>query len=106
MLPNSSAERRTIGMIEECTSWRIRGWAIDLHDPFMAVELLLRIDGRDVCLFRPQLHMPALARHLRWPENAVGLTAFDIALPDLVRDGQPHDIHIAFADNGQPLHGG
>jgi GT2 family glycosyltransferase len=105
VLLKKSADR-AIGLIEGCTPWRLRGWAVHFDEPLIAVELLLRVDGRDIRLFRPQMHMPALAKHLKWPESAVGLVAFDLALPRWVCDGEPHEIHVVFAGTGRVLQGG
>ena len=92
-----------LGVVEELTPFRVRGWAMDWEQPGLAVSLILRIDERDVALFRPQLRMKAIAERLGWPPETVGLVAFDQELPPFVADGQTHRVEVIIARTGVPL---
>lgn len=64
-------------------------------------DLVLRIDGIAVTSFRPHLTHPHLARWLEFPEEA--LLAFDQPAPEILRDGQPHQVDLLVAGTGQAL---
>jgi GT2 family glycosyltransferase len=104
-LRGSPCRRSTqlVGAVEEISPTVIRGWAFDGADPRRPIELLLRIDGREAAWFRPNVRRPEIARQVGMAEEAWGLVGFEMAPPDVLRDGEPHRVEVVLAAGGQAL---
>src|SRR6185369_12546736 len=104
-LRGSPCRRSTqlVGMVEEISSSIIRGWAFDGADARRPIELLLRIDGRDHAWFRPNVRRPEIARQVGIAAEGWGLVGFEMATPEVLRDGEPHRIEVVLAAGGQAL---
>lgn len=81
----------------EGVGWFAKGWVL-LPLGVTAGDLLLAIDGRGVQRFAADIVRPDLVA--AGLENA---RAFEIRLPDSVKDGQPHDIAVVFFNGHQHL---
>jgi GT2 family glycosyltransferase len=107
-LRGSPCRRSTqlVGLVEEISPSSIRGWAFDGADPRRPIELLLRIDGRDAAWFRPNVRRPEIARQVGIAEEGWGLVGFEMAAPEVLRDGEPHRVEVVLAAGGQALNKG
>lgn len=92
-----------LGLVEELTPFRVRGWAFDRLQPSLAIELVLRVDGSPVQWFRPHLRADAIAHYLGWDADALGLAGFDIAAPEILADGRSHHVEVVHAATGAVL---
>jgi GT2 family glycosyltransferase len=92
-----------LGLVEQVSPFRVSGWALDRANPALALDLVLRVDGIAVDWFRPNARIPAIADHLRWPQDRVGLIGFNVRLPEWVADGQQHSIEVMVAATGTQL---
>jgi len=92
-----------VGIIQKLDAFSLSGWVFDKRAPQLALDLLLFVDGAAVQWFRPQAQMLALARHLGWPDDAIGPAAFFVNLPPWVADGQPHTVEVRVAATGTAL---
>lgn len=92
-----------VGIVQKLDAFSLKGWVFDKRNPQLALDLLLFVDGTAVSWFRPQLRMPALARHLGWPDEAIGPAAFFVTLPEWVADGQAHTVEVRVAATGTAL---
>lgn len=92
-----------VGLVEAASPFEVRGWAFDKAQPGLALDLVLRVDGFACDWFRPALRMPAIADHLGWPRDKLGLTAFQRNLPAWVADGKPHRVEVMHAGTGEIL---
>lgn len=104
-LRGSPCRRRShpVGMVEAISVSGIRGWAFDAADPKQPIELLIRVDGRDVAWFRPNVRRADIARKIGYAEEGWGLVGFEVNTPDELRDGEPHSVEIVVTDGGQLL---
>jgi len=102
-LRGSPCRRRTqlVGMVEEISEVVVRGWAFDGADARRPIELLLRIDGHDAAWFRPNVRRPEIARQVGIDEEGWGLVGFEAAMPESLRDGEPHRVEVVLAETGQ-----
>ena len=71
-MPLESASCEVVGYVEVVTPFCIAGWAMDLNEPDVAVDLALRIDGEMGSSFRPQFTRPALNESLGAGGDQVG----------------------------------
>ena len=92
-----------LGLVEELTPFRVRGWAFDRLQPSLAIELVLRVDGSPVQWFRPHLRADAIAQYLGWDAEALGLAGFDITAPEILADGRSHHVEVVHAATGSVL---
>jgi len=92
-----------MGLVEELSPFKVRGWAFDPQQPGLALDLLLRIDGQTVMAFRPQLRMPAMAEYLGTRVKRLGLVCFEVAPPESLADGKVHRVEVVVASTGAAL---
>ena len=102
-LPLRAAQCEVVGYVEVVTPFRIAGWAMDLHSPDIAVDLVLRIDGKLGSSFRPQFARPALNDSLGAGEDQVGLVWFEITPPPALADGREHRVAVMSVGDGTVL---
>lgn len=102
-LPLRAAQCEVVGYVEVVTPFRIAGWAMDLHSPDIAVDLVLRIDGKLGSSFRPQFARPALNDSLGAGEDQVGLVWFEITPPPVLADGREHRVAVMSVGDGTVL---
>lgn len=102
--PCQLADKR-IGLLEDFDSEMIHGWAFDINQPTAPIELALKIDGILVQRFRPNVRRPDIAKHLNLPEDKLGIVGFQLRPPEILLDGEPHQISVEFADLNHPLRG-
>jgi GT2 family glycosyltransferase len=92
-----------VGFVEVLTPFVVAGWALDAHAPQLALDLCLQIDGEIVATFRPQRRRPAIAEHLGWDAERIGLVWFEMPLPVSVANGEAHTVQILVAADGSEL---
>ena len=102
-MPLESASCEVVGYVEVVTPFCIAGWAMDLNEPDVAVDLALRIDGEMGSSFRPQFTRPALNKSLGAGGDQVGLVWFDITPPPVLADGRAHRVAVVAVGNGAAL---
>lgn len=98
-------QKRMVGFLDKFNGSMFHGWAFDWYQPASPVELLLKIDGRIVQYFRPNIRRPDVAKHLKTEESELGIVGFNIAPPGSLFDGEEHRIDVEFTGGGGPLHG-
>ncbi len=92
-----------VGMMESCSPDAISGWAFNGTDPLKPIELALRVDGKIVHWFRPNMFRSDLPQGLSLPEEAMGITGFHFPPPKLLQDGFAHQVEVVCAATGQLL---
>ena len=97
--------KKPIGFLEKFEGHAIHGWAFDMHQPANPVELILKIDGQLTQRFRPNSRRPDVAKYLKLPEEQLGIVGFHITPPEILFNGEAHQISVEFAESGHPLHG-
>lgn len=97
------ASNEVVGHVESVTPFVLTGWAVDIEQPQLAVDLALRIDGEVQLGFRPQSFWPAINEYLGPRGLEPGLVWFELSLPPWVADGQPHQVEVLVARTGLPL---
>jgi GT2 family glycosyltransferase len=107
-LRGSPCERRQtlVGSLNKVAGGRITGWAVDAADWQNPLELVLRVDGQAVSWFRPNVRRPDISRYLGLADDSLGLAGFDVPVPELLCDGQPHTLEVVSAADGQLLKNG
>lgn len=95
-----------IGSLETCNKDGISGWAFNALDPLKPIELCLRIDGKAVRWFRPNLLRKDLPEALSLREEAMGITGFHVSPPEILFDGITHFVEVVCAASGFPIAGG
>lgn len=94
-----------IGLLEKCNGYSLDGWAFDINHPDKPIELLLKIDGQVNTRFRPNLRRPDIARQLKLPEDRLGIVGFQIPLPEILFDGEPHTVTVELFEHNYTLKG-
>lgn len=84
-----------VGNVERFERSFISGWAFNGLDFMKPIELVLRVDGKVVRWFRPNILRSDLQQQLSLPEEAMGIAGFHITPPALLFDGVPHLVEIA-----------
>jgi GT2 family glycosyltransferase len=92
-----------VGTVEQVDRRVISGWAFSGLDLLKPIELALRIDGKAVRWFRPNILRTDLQKHLLMPAEAMGIAGFAIAPPAVLFDGYRHLVEIVAASSGQLL---
>ena len=92
-----------IGLVEQLSPFRVRGWVVDRRNPLVALDLVVRVDGVALKWFRPHFPMPMVAAYIGWSEVATGLIGFDVPLPDICSDGHQRQVEILVAATGKVL---
>jgi len=107
-LRGSPLERRAalLGLLEHAGADGVRGWAFDGADPGRPMELCLRVDGRPVAWFRPNVKRPEIEARLAQYKDKMGLIGFHLAMPEGMFDGRWHRLEVVGADDGQVLNQG
>jgi GT2 family glycosyltransferase len=104
-LRGSPCSRRVavVGLLEAADANGIRGWAFDGADIGRPLELCLRVDGRPMVWFRPNIRRPEIEKRLGHQPDSIGLIGFLVPLPEGFADGSSHRVEVVAADDGQPL---
>lgn len=107
-LRGSPCTRRSsvLGVLEQADGGGVAGWAFDSADLGRPLELCLRIDGRAMTWFRPNMRRPEIEARLGQAEGRVGLIGFRLPLPPGVAGGGWRRLEVVAADDGQPLSDG
>ncbi|MES2606876.1 MAG: glycosyltransferase [Pseudomonadota bacterium] len=95
-----------VGALETCTTEAISGWAFNGTDPLKPIELALRIDGKVVQWFRPNMLRTDLSKELQLPDEAMGIAGFHLPPPAILFDGFPHWVEVVGAASGYLLSDG
>ena len=95
-----------VGVLDDVSTGRISGWALDATDLLNPLELVLRVDGQAVSWFRPNVRRTDISKYLGLPQEGLGLAGFDMPAPAALADGQRHAVEVVSAADGQPLKNG
>lgn len=99
------APKKLIGFLEKFEVQAIHGWAFDMHQPGNPIELALKINGKVIDYFRPNVRRTDIANHLRLPMNNPDVFGFNVKPPEFIFDGKEHRISVEFAELNHPLRG-
>lgn len=92
-----------VGALETCSTEAISGWAFNGSDPLKPIELALRVDGKVVQWFRPNMLRTDLSKELMIPDEALGIAGFHLSPPAMLFDGVPHWLEVVGAASGYLL---
>lgn len=92
-----------VGLLDRISAFKVEGWAFDKHQPDLAVELALCLDGAVVKRFRPHVFWHTLASRLGLDGDKLAPVRFVIDLPPGAADGQPHSVEVRCAYTGKAL---
>lgn len=95
-----------LGIVERCSRDGVTGWAFNVIDPLQPIEMALRVDGKPVCWFRPNIQREDIRTHLGLAADAMGVVGFHVTLPDTFFDGQQHLVEVLSAATGELLTSG
>lgn len=96
---------RRIGNLDSFNGQVITGWAFDINQPGVPIELVLNIDHQSALRFRPNIRRTDVERHLKRPPNSLGIVGFQLSAPELLFDGEPHHLSVTFFGTNQTLRG-
>lgn len=91
------------GSIERLDPSGIKGWLFNTANPQELLDATLEIDGLPYRQIRPHVRRADIARQLKLLPEEIALCGFDLDLPLVLQDGQPHRVTIRCKADGKAL---